>query len=107
MVRAQETLTQSGFANPRIGVCGINSHAGDHGTAFDITGTGKADERSLLVALQQAAELAPRPNQSLITNRPLHRLSPFTSHFSPPTPPPPPPLPLLPVLASNSPQPIR
>jgi 4-hydroxythreonine-4-phosphate dehydrogenase len=29
----------------------------DHGTAFDIAGTGKADERSLLLALQQAAEL--------------------------------------------------
>src|ERR1700723_3928092 len=29
----------------------------DHGTAFDIAGTGKADERSLLAALNQAAEL--------------------------------------------------
>jgi len=34
----------------------------DHGTAFDIAGTGKADERSLLEALRQAIELAPRPN---------------------------------------------
>jgi 4-phospho-D-threonate 3-dehydrogenase / 4-phospho-D-erythronate 3-dehydrogenase len=32
----------------------------DHGTAFDIAGTGKADERGLLVALCQAAELAPK-----------------------------------------------
>ena len=32
----------------------------DHGTAFDIAGTGRADERSLLEALRQAAELAPR-----------------------------------------------
>jgi 4-hydroxythreonine-4-phosphate dehydrogenase len=32
----------------------------DHGTAFDIAGTGRADERSLLAALRQAAELAPR-----------------------------------------------
>ena len=32
----------------------------DHGTAFDIAGTGKADERSLLEALRQAVELAPR-----------------------------------------------
>jgi 4-phospho-D-threonate 3-dehydrogenase / 4-phospho-D-erythronate 3-dehydrogenase len=32
----------------------------DHGTAFDIAGTGKADERSLLEALRQAIELAPR-----------------------------------------------
>jgi 4-phospho-D-threonate 3-dehydrogenase / 4-phospho-D-erythronate 3-dehydrogenase len=33
----------------------------DHGTAFDIAGTGKADERSLIEALRQAAELAPKP----------------------------------------------
>jgi 4-hydroxythreonine-4-phosphate dehydrogenase len=32
----------------------------DHGTAFDIAGTGRADERSLVEALRQAAELAPR-----------------------------------------------
>jgi 4-phospho-D-threonate 3-dehydrogenase / 4-phospho-D-erythronate 3-dehydrogenase len=32
----------------------------DHGTAFDIAGTGKADERSLVEALRQAAVLAPR-----------------------------------------------
>ena len=31
----------------------------DHGTAFDIAGTGTADERSMLEALRQAAELAP------------------------------------------------
>jgi 4-hydroxythreonine-4-phosphate dehydrogenase len=31
----------------------------DHGTAFDIAGTGKADERSLLEALRQAVELCP------------------------------------------------
>lgn len=30
----------------------------DHGTAFDIAGTGKADERSMLEAMRQAAELA-------------------------------------------------
>jgi 4-hydroxythreonine-4-phosphate dehydrogenase len=30
----------------------------DHGTAFDIAGTGKADERSMIEALFQAAELA-------------------------------------------------
>ena len=33
----------------------------DHGTAFDIAGTGKADERSLLEALRQAIALAPSP----------------------------------------------
>ena len=30
----------------------------DHGTAFDIAGTGVADERSMLEAMRQAAELA-------------------------------------------------
>jgi 4-hydroxythreonine-4-phosphate dehydrogenase len=32
----------------------------DHGTAFDIAGTGVADERSLMEALRQAVALAPR-----------------------------------------------
>ena len=32
----------------------------DHGTAFDIAGTGKADERSLLCAIDAAIALAPR-----------------------------------------------
>jgi 4-hydroxythreonine-4-phosphate dehydrogenase len=32
----------------------------DHGTAFDIAGSGQADERSLIEALRQAADLAPR-----------------------------------------------
>ena len=32
----------------------------DHGTAFDIAGTGKADERSLLAAIDAAIDLAPR-----------------------------------------------
>jgi 4-hydroxythreonine-4-phosphate dehydrogenase len=48
---------------------GVNVTAGlpvlrtsvDHGTAFDIAGTGKADESSMLEALRQAAVLAPRP----------------------------------------------
>ena len=48
---------------------GVNVTAGlpvvrtsvDHGTAFDIAGTGKADERSMLEALRQAALLAGRP----------------------------------------------
>ncbi|MDQ3328270.1 MAG: 4-hydroxythreonine-4-phosphate dehydrogenase PdxA [Chloroflexota bacterium] len=139
---AHETLTRAGTASPRIGVCGINPHAGenglfgrgeeetkivpgveraqgeginvtgplpadtlfyragrgdfdivvamyhdqghgpikvlgldagvnitvglpivrtsvDHGTAFDIAGTGKAEEASLKAALRQAVELAP------------------------------------------------
>jgi 4-phospho-D-threonate 3-dehydrogenase / 4-phospho-D-erythronate 3-dehydrogenase len=33
----------------------------DHGTAFDIAGTGKADPRSMVEALRQAAELAAAP----------------------------------------------
>jgi 4-hydroxythreonine-4-phosphate dehydrogenase len=48
---------------------GVNVTAGlpvlrtsvDHGTAFDIAGTGKADASSMLEALRQAAALAPRP----------------------------------------------
>ncbi len=32
----------------------------DHGTAFDIAGTGQADERSLLEAIRQAIALAPK-----------------------------------------------
>lgn len=47
---------------------GVNVTAGlpivrtsvDHGTAFDIAGTGKADERSMLEALKSAAALATR-----------------------------------------------
>ena len=47
---------------------GVNVTAGlpivrtsvDHGTAFDIAGTGKADELSMIEALRQAAALAPR-----------------------------------------------
>jgi 4-hydroxythreonine-4-phosphate dehydrogenase len=143
IVRGRELLVRAGFPEPRIGVCGINPHAGegglfghgeeeskiapaiaatrargwrvdgplpadslfylatrgdydlvvamyhdqghgpvkalglehgvnvtaglpivrtsvDHGTAFDIAGTGKADERSMIEALRQAAALAPR-----------------------------------------------
>jgi 4-hydroxythreonine-4-phosphate dehydrogenase len=143
IARAHETLSRAGIAAPRIGVCGINPHAGenglfgrgeeatkiepavqnsrargwdvrgplpadtlfylaargdydivvamyhdqghgpikvlgleagvnitvglpvirtsvDHGTAFDIAGTGTADERSLVEALRQAAALAAR-----------------------------------------------
>lgn len=32
----------------------------DHGTAFDIAGTGQADEKSMLEAIRQAVELAPK-----------------------------------------------
>ena len=137
IARGRELLVRSGMKEPRIGVCGINPHAGegglfgheeetvlepaareldaagplpadslfylaargdydlvvamyhdqglipvkllafgravnvtlglpivrtsvDHGTAFDIAGTGKVDERSMIEALRQAAALAPR-----------------------------------------------
>lgn len=33
----------------------------DHGTAFDIAGTGRADEGSMVAALELAAEFCPRP----------------------------------------------
>jgi 4-phospho-D-threonate 3-dehydrogenase / 4-phospho-D-erythronate 3-dehydrogenase len=36
----------------------------DHGTAFDIAGKGIADERSLIEALRQAVDLAPKPGQA-------------------------------------------
>ncbi len=143
ILRGRDALVRSGLAQPRIGVCGINPHAGehglfgrgeeeekiapairalrargvdvegplpadtlffraqrgdfdlvvamyhdqghgpvkvmgieegvnvtvglpvvrtsvDHGTAFDIAGSGKADERSMLEALNQAVRLSPR-----------------------------------------------
>ena len=43
----------------------------DHGTAFDIAGKGIADERSLIEALRQAADLAPErspPDDRMLTN---------------------------------------
>ncbi|AIQ60337.1 4-hydroxythreonine-4-phosphate dehydrogenase PdxA [Paenibacillus borealis] len=39
---------------------GIIRTSVDHGTAFDIAGTGVADERSMLAALHSAVELAPQ-----------------------------------------------
>jgi 4-hydroxythreonine-4-phosphate dehydrogenase len=36
----------------------------DHGTAFDIAGTGNADERSLIEALRQAVALAPKETKA-------------------------------------------
>ena len=38
----------------------------DHGTAFDIAGKGIADERSLIEALRQAAELAPQADSAAV-----------------------------------------
>ena len=43
----------------------------DHGTAFDIAGTGQADERSLIAAIEAAAELSTfQPRRSHETPRP-------------------------------------
>jgi 4-hydroxy-L-threonine phosphate dehydrogenase PdxA len=36
----------------------------DHGTAFDIAGTGKVDIRSMIEALHQAAEMSPSPAEA-------------------------------------------
>ncbi len=38
----------------------------DHGTAFDIAGTGRADERSMLEAIRQAVQLATRHQEEMI-----------------------------------------
>jgi 4-hydroxythreonine-4-phosphate dehydrogenase len=35
----------------------------DHGTAFDLAGKGAADERSMIEALRQAAELASKSRE--------------------------------------------
>ena len=40
----------------------------DHGTAFDIAGTGRADERSLLEALYQAIALVPKGARSSVAS---------------------------------------
>ena len=42
----------------------------DHGTAFDIAGKGIADERSLIEALRQAVDLAPKAHRRLTPRRP-------------------------------------
>ena len=42
----------------------------DHGTAFDIAGTGRADPTSLIAALQLAADMAPpRPTGAMAARR--------------------------------------
>ncbi|MGO4271770.1 4-hydroxythreonine-4-phosphate dehydrogenase PdxA, partial [Paenibacillus sp. TAF58] len=47
---------------------GIIRTSVDHGTAFDIAGTGKADERSMLAAIRSAIELAPKRIDNLSQN---------------------------------------
>ena len=41
----------------------------DHGTAFDIAGTGRADERSLMEAIRQAVQLAPESKPGSVAFR--------------------------------------
>jgi len=41
IVRAHDALERAGIANPRIGVCGINPHAGEHG----LFGHGEEEEK--------------------------------------------------------------
>ncbi len=49
--RGYETLVRSGIANPRIGVCGINPHAGENG----LFGCGEEEEKIIpAVKAQQA-----------------------------------------------------
>ena len=56
----------------RLAEAGVNITVGlpfvrtsvDHGTAFDIAGTGKADERSMIEALRQAVALAPKETRA-------------------------------------------
>ena len=56
----------------------------DHGTAFDIAGTGKADERSLIEALRQAVELFRRAAGVVAQRRPCPPRSTRNVHASMP-----------------------
>lgn len=54
-----KTLDFDGAVNITLGLPFVRTSP-DHGTAFDIAGTGKASERSLLAALAMAADMASR-----------------------------------------------
>lgn len=54
-----KTLDMDGGVNVTLGLPVVRTSP-DHGTAFDIAGTGKADPGSLLAALRMAAEMAVR-----------------------------------------------
>ena len=54
-----KTLDMDGGVNVTLGLPVVRTSP-DHGTAFDIAGTGKADPGSLLAALRMAAEMAAR-----------------------------------------------
>jgi 4-hydroxythreonine-4-phosphate dehydrogenase len=48
IIRGHETLVKAGLANPRIGVCGINPHAGEHG----LFGQGEEEEKIVPAVLR-------------------------------------------------------
>src|SRR5690606_1587514 len=54
-----KTLDMDGGVNVTLGLPIVRTSP-DHGTAFDIAGTGKADPGSLLAALRLAADMASR-----------------------------------------------
>ena len=53
--RGYETLVRSGIENPRIGVCGINPHAGENG----LFGCGEEDEK-IIPAIEAQQRAGPR-----------------------------------------------
>jgi 4-hydroxythreonine-4-phosphate dehydrogenase len=56
-----KTLDFSGGVNVTLGLPFIRTSP-DHGTAFDIAGTGRADATSMIAALKMAAQMADRRN---------------------------------------------
>ena len=52
-----KTLDFSGGVNITLGLPFVRTSP-DHGTAFDLAGTGKADPRSMIEAIKMAAKLA-------------------------------------------------
>ena len=54
---AAKVLGQESAVNITLGLHVIRKSV-DHGTAFDIAGTGQANERSLFEAIKQAIQLA-------------------------------------------------
>ena len=61
-----KVLGLEGGVNITVGLPFVRTSV-DHGTAFDIAGTGRADERGMLEALRRAAELAPGPRDPAIS----------------------------------------
>ena len=56
-----KTIDFDGAVNVTLGLPFVRTSP-DHGTAFDIAGTGRASEKSLLAALNMAADMAARRN---------------------------------------------